>query len=173
MVNSSLDVTVSDYYLEMEKRSAYMQTQVGHNLVIDVVFFAIPEPQNKFTTWTLENENENVVINLAEGSPHNVKKFFTAAKLQSLPGHKYLARLEIFDIKEREDDLDIHFQITNFLKYPDEVFHLVIRVSDGIDVGPIKAILIIFLGLLFSVGAFINFIYCIKSFKSKGKTYTF
>ena len=47
-------MTVSEYYLEMEKRSAYMTTKVGHNLLIDVVFFAIPEPKDEFTIWTLE-----------------------------------------------------------------------------------------------------------------------
>ena len=150
-----------------------MTTKVGHTLLIDVVFFAIPEPKDEFTTWTLENIYEDIVINLEEGSPQNVKEYFTASRIQNISNHKYFARLEIFDIKEREDDLDIHFKINNFLKFPNEVFHLVIRVSDDSDLETVKTVFIAFLGMLFSVGAFINFLYCIKSYSLNIKTYSF
>ena len=147
---------------------------VGHNLVIDVVFFAIPEPKNEYTTWTMENANENIIINLEEGSPENVKKYFTATKLQNISHHKYLARLEMFDIQASEDDLNVHFRITNFLKYSEEVFHLVIRVSDNSDLETVKTVFIALLGMFFAVGAFINFVYCIKGYVIRSnKTHSF
>ena len=147
----------------MEKKSAYMNTITGNNIVIAVRFYAIPEPKNIFSTWTIENENENIVINLEEGAPQNVKKYFSASKIEKIAENKYLARLEIFDIQMQEDNLDVHFQISNFLKYPDEVYHLVIRVSDG----SINDVLIFCLFLIifsfFFLGAFINVLYFLKS----------
>merc|ERR1719369_476234 len=117
-------------------------------------------------TWTLKNDNEDITINLDEGAPDNVKHFLKASKVVQVDTHKYRAVLYIINIQAAEDDLDVHFQITNFLKYPEEVFHLVIKVSEENNLDTAKTVIIVLLGLLFSVGACINFIYCIKSFTS-------
>ena len=133
-----------------------MKVAEGHDVKIQISFLAVPEPKNQFVLWKLGNDKEDITINLDEGSPKNVQKFIKASKIKSVGHHRYAAELDIFKIQDTEDDLNITFQITNFLKYPDEIFHIVLLVVSASSMETVKDIIVVLLGLILALGAATN-----------------